>query len=173
MRYLLVILVVLFSCKTTKRIESLSIRDSIDLKAEVRSEIFELRRTGSVAEVITETTTTRSVPHKKESGEEVIIQEQTTEKRTERITLNDETEKINSDVETETEQYETSVEDSFQRETEGQEVVKDITKGFTEGIFTSIFGSSFKIISGIVLLIFFVAFLFFVRKKSIKYENRE
>ena len=163
----------LFGCKTTKRIESLKVSDSIELKTEQKSELFEIKRKNGITELITETTVTRSIPHKKESGEEVILQEQTTEKVTERFVSNEETENKSIQTDTKQDSKNLSVENSFQRETEGQEVVKDLSKGITEGLFRSIFGDTIQKITGVILISGFILFLFFIRKKKVKDENRD
>lgn len=166
MRAILFLLIFLFGCKTTKRIESSKTRDAISFNKEFKSGLDEIKRTEDLSELITKKTTIRTIPHKKETGEEIFIQEQVVEEKTERFNKKTEAGKFESEVITETDLDEKETTYDLDRETEGQEVAADISKGITEGLFKALFGDVVKKITAFVLLALFIFFVIVIRRRK-------
>jgi len=161
------IFIFLLGCKTTKRVESTKSVDSISFETSVKKDLFEIKRSEDLTEVITETIRKTPVIIKNESGEESIVEETVTEKKTERFKSLREEGSQETEEESDYTKDESVLDNNLQRETEGQEVAKDITKGITEGIFKSIFGDFFKYATlGAVILITVIVVLKLTRKKS-------
>lgn len=143
---------VLFACKSTKKTISLqeSLSKEIVQEKENIQEKIEDRK--DLSEITTKRIITRDVPITTQSGEVIITKEQVVEEVREKYDKGTETivRDISKDVITQKDT--TSVTAELNKETEGQEVVKDISKG----IFEAIFGNYLKHIAtaiGIIILI--------------------
>lgn len=166
MRYWILLLIFIFGCKTTKRIESSKVTDKISFEKEFKSGLDQINRTEDLAEITTKTTRTRTTPYKKESGEEVLIQEQVVEERTEKFNKTEESGTFKTETNTEKDLDQIESVYDLDRETEGQEVAKDISEGITQGLFKALFGDLFKNIALFVAGIIVIVFLIKMRKKN-------
>jgi len=155
----LILMSVLCSCKTTKKIEQaktdIKIEQVKDSETIVKTETV----TDDLKEVIVEKTTVRNEIVKDNTGRSIFSPVTVSEKKTERYNIK-KTE-VMQDSNKESESIEISKEDtvSFNRKTEGMEVVKDLTKGISEGIF----GNT---VQYVIIAMSFILLIFLIRKMT-------
>lgn len=163
----LLILVVLlsFSCKTTKKTINSSTTNTqteevVDVKTTTTTTTNE-----DLTEVITEKIVETNHVVTDSQNKTITTPIKTTERKIERFNTIRKVEDGQILLQQNTSQLIVKDTASYDRETVGQEVVKDITKGFTEGIFKSLFGNAFRYILGGVVVFVCILLLIFVPKK--------
>jgi len=155
----LLLLVALCSCKTTKKIEQSSSEIKTEFgKFEEFTSISEIL-TDDLKEVITEKVITRNEVVIDKTGKSFVSPVTVSEKKIERFSKKKI--EIKSDSEKAEDTSEISIKDStsFNRETEGMEVIKDITSGITDGLF----GNT---VQYLIIAISFILLVFLIRRMS-------
>jgi hypothetical protein len=167
MRYIIVILLFLFSCKSTKKTA-----ESIISKTETAEQVgteqkTTTNKTEELTEMITEKTIVTSNVVKTDSGETIQVPISTTERTIQVFKKKAETtdEKINETIEKSINND--TLSEKLDRETVGQEA-SEIINAASKGVFQSIFGRSISIfLTGVgIILVSIIWFIFWRREKS-------
>lgn len=160
-------------CKTTKKSIDTTISSvtTEQVKSDTISSVVTTKE--GLTEVITERIIETSHRSIDDLGNAITIPSTTTDRKIERFNSVTKVEKIDAISLQDLTQTSDTGESNYNRETEGQEVVKDLTQGITEGLFKSIFGKSIKhFVTGVLILIFVFILVVFRKKIRNVFSNK-
>jgi hypothetical protein len=166
-KIIILLVLALASCKTTKRIERESFKEEEKTEEVLTVETSSVNISDDTVEVITEKITTTNSLELDINGNSIIVPNYVIDRKIQKRAIKKETTGVEKITESTTAENIASQEYDLDRETEGQEVVKDLTKGITEGVFKSIFGNFFTNIAvGLMMLVFVVIMVIRMISKS-------
>lgn len=173
MRYFPILLLLLVSCTSTKKLTREEVSKTETTQEVVKEEVVSITSKEDLTEVITEKEVITSNLVKTDSGETVKIPVSTIERKIQRFKKNVQ---VSDQIKLEQRQEESKNESEsseLKKETEGQDAAKIIesaTKGISKGLLDHLFGDSLRKISLSVLFFIFVIIIIVFRKRP-KDEN--
>ena len=160
---LVIILSVVVSCKSTKRLENTSRNLKVENVITEKSNITTIKQKDDLTEVITETITERSEVIRDGSVVPIITTVRTIERFNSSVLEGVKVAGLRIDRNS----LDVNDTSSFERVTEGQEMIGDITSGIVEGVGKTLFGNMFQYITFGVIVFIVLFILLFKRKKDV------